>query len=86
MDNTNSKQYWNDYVAYWEDRVKEANDGKEIRDKTSDDAILEQYFKKLQVKPGEQFLDYGCGSGRLYPIYKRSMGGTEEKRYFGIDV
>lgn len=86
MDNTNSKQYWNDYVAYWEDRVKEANDGKEIRDKTSDDAILEQYFKKLQVKPGERFLDYGCGSGRLYPIYKRAMGGTEENRYFGIDV
>lgn len=84
MDNTNNKQYWNDYVTYWENRVKEANNGKEVKDKTSDDSILEKYYKKLSVKENDIFLDYGCGSGRLYPIYRKDTG--KGNHYFGVDV
>lgn len=85
MDNTNNKQYWNDYVTYWENRVDETNTRKNVNDKTNSDEILEVYYKKLEVKHSDLLLDYGCGSGRLYPIYKRDAG-TRESHYFGIDV
>ena len=84
MDNTNNKKYWNDYVTYWENRVKETNNGKEVKDKTSDDGILEKYYKKLDVKSEDIFLDYGCGSGRLYSIYKKELGTGGN--YVGVDV
>lgn len=84
MDNTNNKQYWNDYVTYWENRVKETNENKEIKDKTSSDAILEMYYKKLQVNKEDVFLDYGCGSGRLFSIYNKEFKGRNN--YFGIDI
>lgn len=85
MDNTNNKQYWNNYVNYWKKRVREANDSKDVKDKTNDDTILELYYKKLEVNDSDKFLDYGCGFGRLYHIYKQE---TSEKgdNYFGIDV
>ena len=50
LDNTNNKAFWNNYVTYWENRVKETNEGKEVKDRTSDDSILESYFKQLKVE------------------------------------
>lgn len=85
MDNTNSKEYWNDYVSYWENKVKEANVDKDAKDKTNDDIIMETYFGKLNVKSTDIMLDYGCGSGRLYPIYKKMVSDAADN-YFGIDV
>ncbi|MCI9033389.1 MAG: class I SAM-dependent methyltransferase [Lachnospiraceae bacterium] len=84
MDNTNNKAYWNNYVTYWENRVKETNEGKEKMDPTSDDVILETYYNKLKVEKGDFFLDYGCGSGRLFTIYSKEFG--IDNNYFGIDV
>lgn len=86
MDNTNNKQYWNDYVTYWENRVKETNNGKEVKDKTSDDCILEKYYKKLKVEENDIFLDYGCGFGRLYSVYKMNIKERDRDFYFGVDV
>lgn len=83
MDNTNNKKYWNDYVTYWENKVKEANNKKSVKDRTNDDIILETYYKKLNVKENDKLLDYGCGSGRLYPIYKKEILNNN---YFGIDI
>lgn len=85
MNNTNNKKYWNDYVSYWENKVKEANVDKSAKDKTNDDVILEKYFRKLNVMNTDITLDYGCGSGRLYSIYKKSISGDSDN-YFGIDV
>ena len=85
MKNVNSKEYWNDYVSYWENKVETANTNKNAKDKTCDNDILKTYFRKLNVKDTEKILDYGCGSGRLYSIYK-SMLSAETDNYFGIDV
>lgn len=84
-DNTNNKEFWNEYVTYWEDKVKDANINKEAKDKTNDDTILETYFKKLNVQENDTFLDYGCGFGRLYPLYKKVIG-RGYGHYYGIDV
>lgn len=84
MDNTNSKEYWNEYVAYWEHRVEEANNKKEVKDKTSDDTLLEIYYKKMNVRKNDIFLDYGCGSGRLYKSYRREFGS--DNNYYGVDI
>ena len=84
MDNTNSKEYWNNYVTYWENRVRETNEGKEVKDRTNDDTILEIYYKKLDVKENDIFLDYGCGSGRLHAIYSKEM--KKGNNYFGVDI
>lgn len=83
MDNTNNKKYWDDYVTYWENKVKEANNKKSVKDRTNDDVILETYYKKLNVKEDDKLLDYGCGSGRLYPIYIKEILNNN---YFGIDI
>jgi SAM-dependent methyltransferase len=85
MDNTNNKKYWDDYVSYWESRVEDANIDKKIKDKTPDDLILEKYYKKLNVSKKEVFLDYGCGSGRLFPIYHNNTEGGY-RNYYGIDI
>jgi ubiquinone/menaquinone biosynthesis C-methylase UbiE len=85
MDNTNNKKFWDDYVTYWENKVKEANEDPEARDKTPDDLLLEEYYRKLGVKPNEKFLDYGCGSCRLFPIYKNNTEGRNIN-YYGIDI
>lgn len=86
MDNTNNKQYWNEYVSYWENKVREANECETAKDKTMDDLMLETYFKKLRVLSSEKVLDYGCGSGRLYGVWKKHchVGGREQ--YYGIDI
>ena len=67
-DNTNNKEFWNNYVTYWESKVEEANKDAVAKDKTVDDKLLEVFFDKLNVQPNEKVLDYGCGSCRLYPI------------------
>ncbi|MCM1216997.1 MAG: class I SAM-dependent methyltransferase [Lachnospiraceae bacterium] len=85
MDNTNNKEYWNNYVTYWENRVKETNEAKEVKDRTNDDFILETYFQSLNVNGMDTFLDFGCGSGRLYPIYRKSIP-DENGKYFGLDI
>ncbi len=83
-DNTNNKKYWNDYVTYWETRVESANDGSEKKDKTPDDILLEYYFNLLSVKETDAFLDFGCGSGRLFPIFENRTGTGGN--YMGIDI
>ncbi len=85
QDHTNDKQFWNNYVTYWETKVQQANEEENPKDKTNDDGILETYFKKLRVNSKDQVLDYGCGSGRLYPIYKK-MVNSSVCNYTGIDI
>jgi len=85
LDNTNNKAFWNNYVTYWENRVKETNEGKEVKDRTSDDSVLESYFKQLKVENTDKFLDYGCGSGRLYPIYEKHIS-EGINNYIGLDI
>lgn len=48
-DNTNNKEFWNNYVTYWENKVEQANEEKNAADRTSDDKNLETYFRKLDV-------------------------------------
>lgn len=83
MDNTNNKKFWDDYVLYWEGKVDEANASSGAKDKTIDNNILKIYLDKLDVKNGDNFLDYGCGSGRLYAVYKNIV---ETDNYYGIDI
>lgn len=82
-DNTNNKDFWNNYVSYWENKVAEANKDGSALDKTVDDILLEDFFDRLKVEPEEKLLDYGCGFGRLYPIYHRKL---EVQNYYGIDI
>lgn len=65
-DNTNNKEFWNNYVSYWENKVEEANKDSGAADKTVDDVLLEKFFGRLEVGPEDKLLDYGCGFGRLY--------------------
>lgn len=85
MDNTNNKEFWNNYVTYWENRVKETNEGTEVKDRTSDDFILKTYFDKLSIMDTDSLLDFGCGSCRLYPIYREHISDGNDN-YLGIDV
>lgn len=73
--NTNSKKYWNEYVEYWEQKVSDANNNAHAIDKTSADALAARQISKLNIKKEDKFLDYGCGSGRLYPYYLEISGG-----------
>lgn len=84
-DNTNNKEFWNNYVSYWENKVAEANENGNSFDKTVDDILLEDFFNRLKVEPEEKLLDYGCGFGRLYPVYRQNVGEYQQN-YFGIDV
>lgn len=85
-DNTNNKDFWNNYVLYWENKVGQANSNGNIIDKTSDDKNLETYFSKLKVGEQEKFLDFGCGSGRLFPIYRKKVIKNLLPMYTGCDV
>lgn len=86
-DNTNNKDFWNHYVAYWEQKVEQANSERDASDKTSDDKNLKTYFSKLRVEHQEKFLDFGCGSGRVFPIYRDKMGDNfEVEGYTGCDI
>lgn len=82
-DNTNNKDYWNNYVDYWEKKVAEANDKNVVGDKTNDNVILREYFKKVNAFPNDRVLDFGCGMARLYPIVKEI---SPKSQYIGVDV
>ena len=84
-DNTNNKEFWNNYVTYWENKVEQANEEKNAADRTSDDKNLETYFRKLDVTKKDKFLDFGCGSCRLFPIYLNVVG-EDSQNYIGIDI
>ena len=84
-DNTNNKQFWNNYVTYWENKVKEANNDEFAKDKTSNDEIIEKYFSLLESNINDVVLDFGCGSGRLFPIYQNILG-EKASNYVGIDI
>lgn len=85
-DNTNNKEFWNNYVSYWENKVEEANKDSGAADKTVDDVLLEKFFGRLEVGPEDKLLDYGCGFGRLYPVYRQKVGEERAGNYCGIDV
>lgn len=83
MDNTNSKQYWNDYVEYWENKVTEANSKSESGDKTISDLGLINYVGMLQIQAEDKLLDFGCGEARLYPYFRKQY---ENSIYIGADI
>lgn len=83
MDNTNSKEYWNDYVKYWENKVAEANSKLKFSDKTIDDLSFVNYVAMLKIQDREKILDFGCGTGRLYPYFRKQY---ENSIYIGADV
>ena len=88
MDNTNNKDYWEKYVSYWESRTADANSGKAIMDRTANDRLLQEHFLRL-YNMGEQkagrILDFGCGSGRLYPLFCNQSKATDDA-YYGVDI
>ncbi len=83
MDNTNNKEYWNDYVEYWENKVIEANSKSESNDKTVDDLGFVNYVAILKIQSGDKLLDFGCGAARLYPHLKKQY---ENSIYIGVDI
>ena len=84
-DNTNNKEFWNNYVSYWERKVDEANHDNNAADKTVDDKLLLKFYDRLEVTCDEKILDYGCGSGRLYALY-RQKNEMRVQGYYGLDV
>lgn len=85
MDNTNNKEYWENYVTYWEEKVQEANQQKITGDTTLSDEVMISYVERLSLKEADVFLDFGCGSCRLYPYYKKLVQGSG-KAYYGLDI
>lgn len=83
MDNTNSKEYWNNYVKYWEDKVTEANSKSESGDKTISDLCFINFVTMLQIQTGDKLLDFGCGEARLYPYFRKQY---ENSIYIGADI
>lgn len=79
----NIKEYWENYVDYWENKILEANSNKESHNKTVGDNLIIKYMEKLQLKKEDKLLDFGCGSCRLYPYYRELTGGEQ---YFGVDI
>lgn len=82
-DNTNNKEYWEEYVNYWVHRVEETNDGKSD-DKTMSDIVQGKCFDRLDVTPEDIFLDFGCGFCRIYPRYQTKTSGG--RNYYGLDI
>ena len=82
--NLNNKTYWNEYVTYWENRVNDTNKGVEKKDITSSDDILVKNLAMLELSEDDAFLDYGCGTCRLYEEYKRLFPNS--KNYYGVDI
>lgn len=85
IDNTNNKEYWENYVSYWKDKVEAANNPEQAKDKTLSDLILKKYLKKLDLVNEDIFLDFGCGFCRIYPYYQEIVK-TELNNYYGIDI
>lgn len=73
MDNTNSKEFWNNYVEYWENKVIEANSKSESSDKTMSDLLFVNYVAMLQIQKGEKLLDFGCGAGSTVSIFQKAI-------------
>ena len=85
MQKEDTKQYWEEYVSYWLEKVKESNEhNPNTKDTTVDDQILYTYVSKLDFKAGEKVLDYGCGFCRLYPFIKDVP--VENIEYYGVDI
>lgn len=85
MTNEDTRQYWEDYVTYWLEKVKESNENsKEKKDTTVDDELLYTNVARLDFQQGDQVLDYGCGFCRLYPFIKGL--GENKVTYFGVDI
>lgn len=83
-DNTNKKEYWEEYTTYWKNRVDETNNNPNVKDKTEDDEALVNQLSLLHLGKEDRFLDYGCGFCRLYPGYKRIVPAGSN--YYGIDI
>lgn len=83
--NDKEKQYWEDYVSYWLDKVKESNEhNHNKKDTTVDDQMLFKYVSNLGIEEEDRILDYGCGFCRLYPFIKEyPKKGVE---YWGVDI
>ena len=65
---------------------KIARNYSDIREKNRSSAYYNNYWAKkmlslLKIEP-MKILDYGCGTGRLYPIIKRMFNSS----YLGIDL
>lgn len=67
--NLNNRDYWNEYVTYWEKRVRDTNTGEETKDITSSDDILAKNLEVLHLTTSDVFLDFGCGTCRAYEKY-----------------
>ena len=83
IENTNNKEYWENYVDYWVDKVSQTNNHN-AKDKTLDDHVLNFYLQKLNLSEEDEFLDFGCGFCRIYPYYVRLTEGG--RNYNGIDI
>ncbi len=74
--NNKRSEYWNeDYVKYWKERVKEANDKKLTGSqliagdsKTSSDDVYNNAISLLNISKADNILELGCGFGRSLPI------------------
>jgi ubiquinone/menaquinone biosynthesis C-methylase UbiE len=70
------ERYWNeDYVRYWRERVKEANQGGSLTSdmvagdaKTSSDTSYVNAITFLQIGASDTVLELGCGFGRSLPL------------------
>lgn len=63
MDNTNNKEFWDDYVDYFENKIREANGDSIAEDKTTSDVLYEEYFELLNIDSEDKILDVdfvGC--------------------------
>lgn len=83
--NTNNKEFWDEQAAYQIEKAIEANSDKPAYNKIYGDKVLADFYAKLDVKPQEKFLDFGCGVGNLYRVISNSF--PEQKgNYTGLDV
>lgn len=81
MNNDKSK-YWEDYMKYWQDKIEESNDNDKSKvDKSPGDDILFKCVDLLNIKKEENFLDFGCGTCRIYPYIKK-----KDVDYYGLDI
>lgn len=80
--NVERERYWNeDYVAYWQARVGEANrsdlNTSELvvgDSKTSTDDVYNGAIHLLEVKSTDSVLELGCGFGRSIPLLCKLAG------------
>lgn len=49
-DNTNNKEFWNNYVTYWENKVKQANEEKMLQIGHRMIKILKLIFENLMLQ------------------------------------